>query len=242
MSEDYNYYYTLVSSQEKNLGIVPDEYIDKKMCLVSLWKDTFYRGRIPKSIMDKEIALKIIENTTDGGLHNFPKNIIDKEVALAAIRKNAYRGHNPFQYLPDSVIDTELVREVVKHKPYSLEYVPLEFIDRELCMEAVKIAGCVLGYVPDEFRDEEICAEACKNGTAFECVPEKYRTKQRCLQAVKHRGLNMVKFIPEHLLDDIDICREIIFQVVHDSEELSESVSSEFRDKLLKICESKLKI
>lgn len=141
MSEDYNYYYTLVSNEEYTLQMIPEEYIDKKMCLASVWKDTYYRGRIPKSIMDKEIALKIIENTTDGGLHNFPKNIIDKEVALAAIRKNAYRGNNPFQYLPDSVIDTELVREVVKHNPYSLDYVSPEFKDTELCMEAVKISG-----------------------------------------------------------------------------------------------------
>jgi hypothetical protein len=192
--------------------------------------------------MDKEIALKIIENTTDGGLHNLPKNIIDKEVALAAIRKNAYRGNNPFQYLPDSVIDTELVREVVKHNPYSLDYVSPEFKDTELCMEAVKVSGWGLYDVLDESRYEEICAEASKSTLAFEFVPEKYRTKERCLQAVKDRGLLIVKFIPEHLLDDIDICREIIFQVVHDSEELSESVSSEFRDKLLKLCESKLKI
>jgi len=125
----------------------------------------------------------------------------------------------------------------------TLKIVPKKFLTHDLCLQAVERHAMAIEGVPEDIISEDICLAAVRQGyddsiEYLSEVPEKYRTKAVCIEAVKHsqpsdeadffsfipdvvwkdpefmkaakKKYIIEDYIPEQLWDDADFCRVAI--------------------------------
>ncbi|MDR2583581.1 MAG: DUF4116 domain-containing protein [Fibromonadaceae bacterium] len=91
--------------------------------------------------------------------------------------------------------------------------VPMELMPdwTEFYPEGVKQYGWMLNYVPEAFRTKELCYNAVKNnGDSLRYVPEKFKTKELCAQATEQNGCAL-QYVPEEFKTE-EFCHKAVEQ------------------------------
>ena len=134
--------------------------------------------------------------------------ITNKKQALAAVRQNGWA----LEYVPESLKTAELCLEAVKQDGRALHYVPWGQLKltvpamADLCLEAVEKRGS-LKYVPDKLKTAEMCLKAVKlEIMEFFNVPEELKTQELCLKVAKCCGF-LLSAMPKKVLT-AEICFE----------------------------------
>ena len=81
-------------------------------------------------------------------------------------------------------------------------------------LELVKEKGLSLAFVPDKYRTYEICLEAIKVNPSIniDCVPDKHKTYELCLEVVKNSFLNRILSIIPDKHRTYELCLETLKQ------------------------------
>jgi hypothetical protein len=164
-----------------------------------------------------DVAFKYIKNQTIDiclralDISTFTFHMITnrtEEIILKAVKKN----HNYLRYLNPNE-QTEIVCiEAVRNDGCLLQYVNNQ--THNICIEAIKNNERAFRYVHDI--TYEICLEAAKAmdlPDLFEIVPDKYQTKELCMNALKYNG-KILQYI-SHEKQDEELCTYAINQNVN---------------------------
>ena len=81
-------------------------------------------------------------------------------------------------------------------------------------LELVKEKGLSLAFVPDKYRTYEICLEAIKVNPSIniDCVPDKHKTYELCFEVVKNSFLNRILSIIPDKHRTYELCLETLKQ------------------------------
>ena len=79
-------------------------------------------------------------------------------------------------------------------------------------LELVKERGLSLAFVPDKYRTYEICLEAIKVNPSIniDCVPDKHKTYELCLEVVKNSFLNRILSIIPDKHRTYELCLKVV--------------------------------
>ena len=95
----------------------------------------------------------------------------------------------------------EMSIEAVKQNPDALWFVRKDILNYDICLED----GMALNIIPDKHKTYNLCLEAVKqNGAAYYYVPDKHKTEKLRMETVKQNG-SMIKYMakgytPEDLI------------------------------------------
>jgi len=95
----------------------------------------------------------------------------------------------------------EICKIAVQLDGEMIEYVPMDLMSAELCKIAFQkeTHGRFFKNIPEKYKTYDICLLAIKsNSINFEYVPENLKTSEICLEAVKKAGYNL-GYVPEKL-------------------------------------------
>lgn len=192
---------------------------DKK--IIKKYKSYIPDDLIPKRLIDKEIANKMIEKY-GAFINNIPTNLIDYEISYKAIKNyerdllDKNKNRNPLEAIPKEYINNEICYEAIKKIPTAIKFFPAKLIDYKLCYEAVKYFFSSLKYIPTKLKDYKLCYEAIKNNSeAIMYTPKELIDEKLCNEAVYNNKKERVEFklsdIPVEFRT-LNICSEIIFK------------------------------
>ena len=113
--------------------------------------------------------------------------------------------------------DKKELFNILNYDYWQIYHLPGKFITYEICLMAVsrnylpninKVVDVGIGsvdfeFVPEKFKTAELCLAAIRSGGSLEYVPEELKTEELCRIAVeKRRDLNL-KYVPEELYGKI---------------------------------------
>ena len=87
----------------------------------------------------------------------------------------------------------------IKGKRRSLAGIPENEISPEMCFVAIHYWGAALEYVPEKYKTYELCLDAVRHNTpvdesrsALAYVPDKLKTQELCLEAIRHDDFSSI--------------------------------------------------
>lgn len=203
----YEICFKAVKSEGMTLKFVPKDLIDRNLCLAAVVSDGMAIEFVPVDYIDKEVAMEAVSSEPIGSAAYFFFTSVPLEMKRN-IRKNERRVY-PIKYIPDKIIDKDIVYASVKAQPLSLKNIPEEYRTKDICEVAISRNGIAIKYVPESYIDTVIVDKALDNTVmALEYIPEKYKNKQRCINAF-NTDIKNFKDIPHKYLN-IDMCKEVI--------------------------------
>ena len=141
----------------------------------------------------------------DGSLIKYaPLDVITAKICREAI------DHSRFCVdIPDSFKTKEMLLYAFSKNPEYIISMPEEFVNEEIASAAVEHSGFLLRYVPERLRTKDICMIAVKSGNdgLLKNVPSNVLDAEICLTWLKHvkRVVQPLKQIPKSLWN-YDIC------------------------------------
>ena len=145
---------------------------------------------IPKSKQVYEDCLTIIKNGTAINISKYIHDkLISKEMCELAIQSDPMN----IKFIPKEYITKKLCQMAIEKDSKTINFIPNEMVDSHLFYIAAKTHGNILLYTPEKFRTKEFCLFALKNNNLFYNIPKKYITYELCKLAVS----NNPKSFPE---------------------------------------------
>jgi len=87
----------------------------------------------------------------------------------------------------------------IKIKGFSLSKIPENERTPEMCFVAIHYWGAALEFVPDKYKTYELCLDAVRHNmpvddgcSALAFVPEEFKTHELCLEAIRHDTLTSI--------------------------------------------------
>jgi hypothetical protein len=195
-----------IKQNSEILKLIPEELLDRELCLEAVKKDGMSLGYVPRKLRDRELCQEAVRQN-GLSLKHIPELLRDREMCHEATRQDGMA----LRFVPIEFRDYEFCHEAVRQNGDALWCVPKKLLDRKFCLEAVGQNGISLCYVPNEFRDKEICWVAVKkHGEALSFVPEELQDRELCRLAVKKYGRSLGNVTRE--LRDRELCLEAIKQ------------------------------
>ena len=138
-----------------------------------------------------------------------PKEYQSKHLCEEAVRLDSQAiRHIPQEYFKDE----HFCSKIIVYAPEILENLPLNFLTEKVCMSVVVANSELLGKLPMEKRTLNVCECAIDYETVLwdgehgyssvlRYVPEKLRSKELCIRAVR-TWYEALEFVPEQVLTD----------------------------------------
>lgn len=161
-----------------------------------------YFGLSDELKVDKDIYTRFINNKS--AYYYFNKLPIqlqeDRDFVLDIIKKH---GETLEFVIDDFKKDYEICLEAVKQDGYAYEFIDEKFKDDfSICLKAVKKGVFIFRKFPNKIKENEtICSEYIQQGGFLSNVPEKCRTYDVCLEAVKRSSFAIYN-VPISLIDE----------------------------------------
>jgi hypothetical protein len=149
-----------------------------------------------------------------------PEDMKTEEMCMAAV--SAFQTDDALRVLqsvPKKFLTQDLCSAAVDRYADAIEAVPEDLLTEEMCLVAVRqgeeAMTSYLGSVPEKFRTKAVCLEALENSHIndeadfFSCIPEEFLKDPEFLgQAVKH--ISVWEYIPKSAWEDQTFCRAAI--------------------------------
>ena len=104
--------------------------------------------------------------------------------------------------IPDHKITEEIIKEAVKYNEYAFEFVPDDKKTDEIIKLAIRNYGCLLQYVPKDKMTDEIIKQAVqKQSYALQFVPEDKMSDEIIKLAVQQDGC-VLRYVPKDKMTD----------------------------------------
>jgi hypothetical protein len=163
-------------------------------------KEKWLLKNVPKSERTAKICLEYV--TRKGiNLDYVPLKLRTKELCLSVLLNG---DGGALQAVPEKLRTLDLCLLAVHFAGWALEYVPEHLRTYEVCFMAVHQCGSALQYVPEIYRTPELCRIAITTPmtlnedfeTVWRAVPEKSKTKEVCMAAMRDRESTIRWFSP----------------------------------------------
>lgn len=219
---------------DANVFIHVDYFVSDKLIVIDKkpieQMDIWDKPEIYKKIVDANpIFMKYIKNSTDNASIEMLKNkpsLIDHidnpsdDMILASLSSAPYL----FSHIKNPGI--ELCIKAIKSSPKCIQYIDnlteemcielinankdvFEYINkptRSMCTLALMLDGMFIKYIKDIMIDKNLCELAFNNTKeAFPYIPEKYRSYEMCLDAVRYDGTYLEDIPDKYFVDEIMI-------------------------------------
>ena len=112
--ENYEQYYQAITEGSIGLGIVPDEFLDAKMCLNAVSVDGSNLRFVPEEIKNFELCEIAVEDTP------FALKYVPKEITFSQkVYDSCFKSSDGmFLYIPDNFVTLEMVERVLSDYDY----------------------------------------------------------------------------------------------------------------------------
>ena len=171
------------------IELFPDEYKTESLCLQAVSSDGELLKSVPETLRTYDICYAAAIHGAD--IKDIPENLIDKKIALAIIEHGTIKErwevilNDTIPLLFAKVPDSEVYLAAVKKKGESLKYVPDEAKSYEMCLAAIHSTLSAVSYIPDDMFTDEIRSIYAKNWVPWVGemdIPEKHQTSQMWLE------------------------------------------------------------
>lgn len=212
---------------------VSKKLITYELCKAAVAQDGMAIRYVPEQMLTDEIVQLAVEN--NGLVLRCIKGRITKKLAMLAVRQSIKLRRNdlhdyPIAYVPEDLIDDELVSESIRYSPCSLKNIPAKYKTKELVLQAVSKDGAALEYVPSNQINKQLIELAVNsNYENLQFVPETWRTQAICKIAFQHNPFSL-RWIPEKHITS-EMCLTVI-EAHGDSDGDKTSFISWFPDKM----------
>ena len=165
------------------IGLFPDEYKTEDICMEAVSNTGGLLKSVPVALRTYDICYAAAVHGS--GAENIPETLIDKKIALAIIESGNFSVKDTIPFLFTKIPDQEIYLSAVKKKGESLKYIPEESKTYEMCLAAMNNTLSAVYYIPDDMFSDEIRSIFAKNwvpwvGKMF--FPEKHQTSQMWLE------------------------------------------------------------
>ena len=195
---------------------VSKKLITSELCKAAVIQNGLSLEYIPENqVTDEIIELAIESNGIAIAL--VPEQKITKQLAMLAVCQPIIIGRYdffeyPIYYVPESLLDEQLVKHSVNYSPRSLKCVPKKYITKELLLAAVSGDGTMLEFVPQNRITVQLIEIAVKQKASnIQYVPINRRYKELCKTAFEMDPF-VIRWIPEEFID-AEMCLTAIEQV-----------------------------
>lgn len=196
------------------LASVPKALVDgsdgQKLCEIAVEKNSLAIEYVPLKYITKSMAYKAVKNSWPGGFYEYTEIVeIYKKHQLELPEPEWHTATVwPIAYIPEEIIDRDLVEYSVKLFPESIAVIPRQYknsyVTLELCQKVMEHGWRYLKYIPDPFcKNSSIINAALKESPlALGFVPMEKRTKKRCFDAKKRGGDKIpLEWFPDRIAD-----------------------------------------
>lgn len=222
-------------SHHFSLKDLPPRYICHEIAVKACSKKASNFLYVPEIIISRDLVnLMVSKASSEEMLEAFrhsPKHFLEEKVLAKILCKNikvirliepklltktlflqiahAIQEFSYIKYMPASVYDEELCRELIRINSRFLEFIPPEFKRMELCLQALNHDGQALAYIPKVLHSEALYEAALKkNGLALKHIPMPWRDMELPTLAVSQNGLAL-EFVPDDL-KTYDMCQKAV--------------------------------
>ena len=219
MSKTVEQYVQMMLADPNTRRSVPEELHEdpqiQAACRKIVLEDTalLYWEKVPWSMLSEETCIEVVETEESGSevLEYIPSGWRTRAVCEAAIKRNC----DNMRYVPFGTWDQELLDMAFRTDPAEasssmfFSHVPDHLFSDWIC-------DTIIAHCPEELQD----------------LPKERRTLERCLDAVKRRGV-MLKAVPRNLMTE-----EVCLAAVGEDGAALEYVPDELRTRA--VCEAAL--
>jgi hypothetical protein len=186
-----------------NFFFVPEELRTEKVCLYAVQKQPLALEYVPEGLKTLELCLIAVQESYSAidhvpeelkaqvkasiGTEFHIKSFDEWEQEVISQWKKTHRNYEKWLSIGSWYGDIQTKGN------YSLACVPENERTPEMCFVAIHYWGAALKWVPDKYKTYELCLDAVRHNTpvdegcsALAFVPEELKTYELCLEAVRH--------------------------------------------------------
>ena len=206
---------------------VSKKLLTYELCKAAVTQNGMAIKYVPEKMLTDELVQLAVEN--NGLVLYHIDGRITKQLAVIAVchpmklRKNDYWEY-PIAYVPEELIDENLVSDSIAFSPCSLKNIPTKYKTKELVLQAVTKDGEALEYVPTNKINKQLI-ELAVNSNPFnlQFVPPARRTQEICEVAFSNNPFTL-RWIPEKYITS-DMCLTVIEAADDNDRDRSFSIS-----------------
>ena len=232
----------IVANNDGNcLQIVPEKYLDKKMCLTAVNQNGDNIKDVPVEFVDKEMIKKAVkscfEEETIEYICKEYCNLLDEEICMTIIMDTVIL--ETLLYIPKSLMSQKICEKAVKRYYKNILYVPGEFKNYEMVCNLLENIKKGIRYVNfDVFegvKNEIIEKLFLERRDLIDYIEIKYikndnlKTYEMCLRSIINNWEN-IKYVPRKFWDD-----KILEIVVKESPEFVLKIKNNISYKICQI-------
>jgi hypothetical protein len=192
---------------------VPEELKTEEICLAAVQKEPFALEAVPEELKTPELCLIAVQKDNSAfeyvpeelkaqvkasiGTKFHPRLSYDEweKGSISKWKKDQEKAHVDYkEWLSISSWYGD-----IQDKYYSLACIPENERTPEMCFVALHYWGAALKWVPNKYKTYELCLDAVRHNTpvdegcsALAFVPEELKTYELCLEAVRHDYLSSI--------------------------------------------------
>ena len=191
---------------------VSKKLLTYELCKTAVTQNGMAIKYVPEKMLTDEIVQLAVEN--NGLVLYHIEGRITKQLAILAVRQPMKLRRNgfweyPIAYVPEELIDENLVSDSIAFSPCSLKNIPSKYKTKELVLQAVTKDGEALEYVPSNKINKQLIELAVKSNPAnLQFVPPARRTHEICEVAFSNNPFTL-RWIPEKYITS-DMCLTVI--------------------------------
>lgn len=209
-----------INENPYNLKDAAKRLFSEVLCEEAIEIDGLSLQFIPQKFHTRELYLKAVSNN-GLALEYVPYEERDVYISRAALEAESRRlpalgSHRvlpiynyPIKFIPQNILDKEMVMISVSKYPLSLKNVPHKFITKKLCNIAVNSDGMALEFVPERYIDDKMINAALETTPgSLKFVPEESKTESRCNACFNSNQLSILH-IPQQFIT-IEMCKRVV--------------------------------
>ncbi|MBR6046112.1 MAG: DUF4116 domain-containing protein [Ruminococcus sp.] len=203
-----------------NLKDAAKRLFSEDLCEEAIEIDGLSLQFIPQKYHTRELYLKAVSNN-GLALEYVPFEERDVYISRAALEAESRKlpalgSHRvfpiynyPIKFIPQNILDKEMVLMSVQKYPLSLRNVPLKYVTKRLCKIAVNSDGIALEFVPERYIDDKIIDSALETTpSSLKFVPEELKTESRCNACFNSNPLSILH-IPQQFIT-LAMCQRVV--------------------------------
>lgn len=206
---------------------VSKKLLTYELCKAAVTQNGMAIKYVPEKMLTDELVQLAVEN--NGLVLYHIEGRITKQLAVIAVRhpiklrRNDYWEY-PIAYVPEELIDENLVSDSIAFSPCSLKNIPTKYKTKELVLQAVTKDGEALEYVPTNKINKQLIELAVNsNPSNLQFVPPARRTQEICEDAFANNPFTL-RWIPEKYITS-DMCLTVIEAADDNDRDRSFSIS-----------------
>lgn len=201
-----------VEADGTSIKSVSKKLMTYELCKAAVSQNGMAIKYLSEQMLTDEIVQLAVEN--NGLVLYHIEGRITKQLAILAVRQPMKLRRNgfweyPIAYVPEELIDENLVADSIAFSPCSLKNIPSKYKTKELVLQAVTKDGEALEYVPSNKINKQLIELAVKSNPAnLQFVPPARRTHEICEVAFSNNPFTL-RWIPEKYITS-DMCLTVI--------------------------------